>query len=186
MEIRKTQRQDWEAVLGVYEEAKRYFRKEGICQWQDGYPNRESLEKDCRDGISYVVEEEGQVIATAAVSFGRDKSYDAIYEGNWISREKEYGIVHRIAVLEKKKGQGIAGRILQWAEEMCCSLGARYIRIDTHEDNISMQRLLEKSGYQRCGIIYLEDGSGRAAFEKEIGRGSVSKKYCKNSRNMLI
>ena len=31
-----------------------------------------------------------------------------------------------------------------------------------------MQRLLEKSGFKYCGIIYLEDGNERIAFEKII------------------
>ena len=44
--------------------------------------------------------------------------------------------------------------------------------MDTHEDNISMQRLLEKNNFKYCGIIYLEDGNKRIAFEKlSIGRG---------------
>ena len=42
------------------------------------------------------------------------------------------------------------------------------IKIDTHKDNISMQKLLEKNDFKYCGIIYLEDGSQRIAFEKII------------------
>ena len=40
------------------------------------------------------------------------------------------------------------------------------IRIDTHEDNKPMRRFLEKCGFKFCGIIYLEDGSKRLAYEK--------------------
>ena len=29
-----------------------------------------------------------------------------------------------------------------------------------------MQHLIEKNGFQRCGIIYVEDGSPRIAYEK--------------------
>jgi hypothetical protein len=40
------------------------------------------------------------------------------------------------------------------------------IRIDTHRDNVPMLSLLDKSGFERCGIIYLKNGDERIAFQK--------------------
>lgn len=40
------------------------------------------------------------------------------------------------------------------------------MRIDTHENNKVMQHLIKKNGFQECGIIYVEDGSPRIAYEK--------------------
>jgi RimJ/RimL family protein N-acetyltransferase len=40
------------------------------------------------------------------------------------------------------------------------------VRIDTHADNKVMQHVLEKRGFRRTGIIYLENGDPRIAFEK--------------------
>ena len=48
------------------------------------------------------------------------------------------------------------------------SKGIKNIRVDTHKDNKSMQGLLLKNNYKYCGVIYLEDGSKRIAFEKEV------------------
>jgi RimJ/RimL family protein N-acetyltransferase len=42
------------------------------------------------------------------------------------------------------------------------------IRIDTHRDNAIMQHLLEKNGFVKCGIIYVEDGSPRIAYQKRL------------------
>jgi len=39
------------------------------------------------------------------------------------------------------------------------------MRIDTHEDNLGMQKLLRSSGYTYCGVIYLTNGDKRLAFE---------------------
>jgi len=41
-----------------------------------------------------------------------------------------------------------------------------HVRIDTHADNHVMQHVLAKHGFQRRGIIYLEDGDPRIAFER--------------------
>ena len=39
---------------------------------------------------------------------------------------------------------------------------------DTHRDNQSMQRMQAKNGFEYCGVIYLEDGAERIAFEKIV------------------
>ena len=39
------------------------------------------------------------------------------------------------------------------------------IRIDTHRDNRTMRHLIEKSGFARCGLIHVEDGSPRIAYQ---------------------
>lgn len=59
-------------------------------------------------------------------------------------------------------------------EHMCLEKGIHSIKVDTHEDNRSMQRFLQKNGFVYCGVIYLQDGSKRLAFEKLLtgnGRG---------------
>ena len=35
-------------------------------------------------------------------------------------------------------------------------------------EDIPMQNLLKKNGFSYCGVIYLEDGGKRIAFEKII------------------
>ena len=39
------------------------------------------------------------------------------------------------------------------------------VRIDTHENNLIMQRLIKKHGFVRCGTIYVDDGSPRFAYQ---------------------
>ena len=40
------------------------------------------------------------------------------------------------------------------------------LRADTHADNKIMQHLLEKNGFARRGIIHVEDGTPRVAYQK--------------------
>jgi len=46
-----------------------------------------------------------------------------------------------------------------------CKKTISNLRIDTHEDNKTMQHVLSKLGFSRCGIIYIEDGSPRIAYQ---------------------
>ena len=41
-----------------------------------------------------------------------------------------------------------------------------HLRIDTHENNAVMRHLVAKHGFQRCGVIYTDDGTPRIAFER--------------------
>jgi RimJ/RimL family protein N-acetyltransferase len=59
--------------------------------------------------------------------------------------------------------KGIGKAMLDWAYEK----SGGHLRIDTHGDNNVMQGLLEKSGFIRCGTIYVEeDDFPRMAYEK--------------------
>lgn len=43
------------------------------------------------------------------------------------------------------------------------------IRIDTHKDNKPMLHLIRKNGFTRCGVIIVDDGTPREAFQKKAG-----------------
>ena len=47
-----------------------------------------------------------------------------------------------------------------------CSEKCTHLRADTHEDNKIMQKVVLKNGFQETGIIYVEDGTPRIAYEK--------------------
>ncbi|MCM8710326.1 GNAT family N-acetyltransferase [Clostridium sp. SYSU_GA19001] len=165
MQFRKTVEEDIISIMKIINAAQTYFKEQGIDQWQNGYPNYNSIENDINNGYSYVLDENDKIIGTAAVSFDGEKTYENIYNGAWITNE-EYAVVHRIAVDSNYKGQGIASIIIKNIEDLCINKGVHSIKIDTHKENLSMQKLLQKNGFKYCGIIYLEDGNERIAFEK--------------------
>ena len=50
---------------------------------------------------------------------------------------------------------------------MAWCIGCRYLRIDTHGDNIPMQNLLKKLGFTQRGVIHVqEDNDPRLACDK--------------------
>lgn len=159
MEIRQTTTNDIDIVMSLYNQARVFMRENGNPnQWVGGYPSRELIESDIKQGKSYVCLDEGKIVGTFYFTLGDDPTYSKIYEGAWLN-DKSYGVVHRIAAGGHQKG--IASFCLEWCFNQCFN-----IRIDTHRDNIPMQRLLQKNGYVLCGIIYLVDGSERLAYQK--------------------
>ncbi|MCX4269818.1 MAG: GNAT family N-acetyltransferase [Lachnospiraceae bacterium] len=164
--FRRTEERDLDAVIEIVDAAKEYLRLQGIPQWQDGYPNRESFYKDIEREISYVLEENGKILGTIAIDLEGDRNYNWIYEGNWLSEKQPYAAIHRVAVDAERKGSGLAGKMIEEAVKLCLEKGIFSIKNDTHRLNQSMQRMLVKNGFVRCGIIYLENGEERIGFER--------------------
>ncbi len=167
MILRLSNEKDLISIMEIINEGKEFLKSNNINQWQNGYPNEDVILNDINNNESYIIENNGEVLGTTALSFRGERTYDKIYEGKWISTG-DYAVIHRIAVSRVKGRKNIGTEILKKSEEICLSKGINNIKIDTHENNKAMQRLLLKNNYKYCGIIYLVDGSKRIAFEKEF------------------
>jgi predicted GNAT family N-acyltransferase len=165
MEFRKAVKTDINDIMNIIRQAQAYFKEQGINQWQNNYPDVDTINNDIDNNNSYVLLKDNNIVATAAVSFDGEKTYNSIYDGQWISNN-EYAVIHRIAVNNNYKGLGLSSEIIRNVEQLCLNKGVYSIKVDTHEENLSMQKLLRKNNFQYCGVIYLEDGSKRIAFEK--------------------
>lgn len=165
MKFLKAVETDANCILNIIKQAQYYFKEQGINQWQDNYPNFETVKNDIKSKNGYVLLKGNDVIGTVVVIFDGDKNYEYIVSGGWISND-EYAVIHRIAVDVSYKGLGLSSLIIKNIVGICLDKGIHSIKVDTHRENISMQRLLKKNGFQYCGIIYLENKSERMAFEK--------------------
>ena len=160
MIIRNSRKEDLDDIMNIYQSARRFMRDNGNeTQWWDGYPPRELIESDIENGVGYVAEDNGEVVAAFAFYQNySDPTYLNIYNGQWLNNEP-YSVIHRIAV--KYNGRSIAGECIKY-----CAERSENLKIDTHKDNIPMQRLLEKCGFKYCGIIYISTGAERIAYQK--------------------
>lgn len=167
MVLRKSNLNDIPHIMGIMRQAQTYMKENGIDQWQNGYPDENTIKDDINNGYGYVLAHEESLMGTAAVIFDGEKTYDKIYDGSWLT-SGSYAAVHRVAVSSACRNTGAAAVMMECIEKMCLERKVYSMKIDTHEDNLPMRRSLRKCGFQYCGIIYLEDGSRRLAFEKRI------------------
>ncbi|WP_415306515.1 GNAT family N-acetyltransferase [Clostridium perfringens] len=167
MEFRQANISDLDQIVEIIELSKKYLKETKVDQWQDGYPAKEDLRRDIESGNSYVLTNKDEIVATTVISLDGESTYNSIFNGEWITNE-EYIVMHRVAVHDKYKGKGIFKELIKEAESLALNKGISSMKIDTHRDNISMQRAVVKNDFKRCGIIYLGDGSERIAFEKVL------------------
>lgn len=165
MIFRKSDFKDIPEIMKIIKSAQKYLKEKGIDQWQNNYPNSDTIKKDIENANSYLIEDKGKLIAAVAIIFGEDPTYDYIEDGDWIAAG-EYGVLHRAVVREDYKGRGLMAEIFKETYKMGKKRKATSIRIDTHPKNSAMQRAIEKEDFNYCGIIYTRDGSKRLAYEK--------------------
>lgn len=156
--IRLAKPEDIGRLLEIYDNAKLYMIKTGNpTQWNGSYPDRETLEEDIRKSQLFVMEENGGIYGCFALIGGEDPTYAVIEGGSWKS-DTPYGTIHRIAGDGTRRG--VFAECVLWARQKY-----NHLRVDTHEDNKPMQKVILENGFTYQGIIYIEDGTPRLAYE---------------------
>ena len=156
--IRKATENDIPAAMELFTAAKGIMRSDGnMTQWEDGYPNEEIVRSDISRGGAHIVEQEGRPIGYFALLPSPEPTYSSI-GGKWLDDTAPYFVIHRIA--SSPESHGVFREIIEYALTVSGNL-----RIDTHRDNRIMRHVIEKAGFIYCGVIHLEDGSERLAFQ---------------------
>lgn len=175
--IRMAQEKDKARILEIYAYARNFMAANGNPnQWKNNNPSKEVIDEDISAGNLYVIEETGTetldgikkgadnensiVHGVFFFRIGEDPTYKVIERGSRLS-DDIYGTIHRVA------GDGRIHGVLAMAVQFC-EQSINHLRIDTHNDNKIMQHVIEKNGFKRCGIIHVNDGSERIAYEKLV------------------
>ena len=167
LKVRKATAADISKIMAIYRYAQDYMIRSGNPnQWGHFYPKQELIRDDIEEGSCMVICDESEIHGVFALVEGTEPTYEYIENGEWLN-EDSYVTIHRIA------GDGQVHGIFQCAADFCKGLFSN-IRIDTHENNIIMQRQIEKNGFRKCGIIYVSDGSPRIAYHWTGDRGRFS------------
>ena len=168
MTIHPADIRDLNTILDIYAYARKQMRLSGNPdQWGNDRPAVSTIKEDILHKRAYVITHQHNICGVFVFIIGPDPTYQIIENGSWLN-DKPYGTIHRIAGNGQIKG--IFPAALSFCEEKINN-----IRIDTHADNRIMQHLLEKYGFQKCGYIYVEDGTQRIAYQK----------YCGNTKKSL-
>lgn len=160
--VRKAKWEDLARIEEIYAYAREFMANTGNPnQWGKTTPPTAQLEEDIEEGDLNVVADGDTIHGVFYFFIGEDPTYAKIYDGAWHSATP-YGTIHRIA---GDGSGGILAAAVAFGKE-CID----HLRIDTHEDNKVMQRAVAKQGFQRCGIIYIADGSPRIAYDLIIAK----------------
>ena len=168
--LRKTKKDEVELVMMLIEEGREFLKEQGVNQWQHGSPSRDVIINDIKDGISYIYEISGEIVATAMLTTF-DEDYES-YPTFW-SENSSYLAIHRLATAKQFRNQGIAHKFMKAIHLFAKSQKIKFLRIDTHLDNKIMRKFLSGFGFEEKGLIKLTmknilDDKERVAYELEV------------------
>lgn len=154
--MRRATLADLRNIEDIYARARVFMAATGNPhQWGNQFPLNSSVVEDIRIGrFNLVVDDDPEtgderILAQFALCEGLDEVYAHI-DGRWLDDTLPYVTIHRLAssgIVPK-----MAGACLQWAQ-------AHYpnVRIDTHPDNVIMQKVIMRAGFTRCGLVVIPD-----------------------------
>lgn len=153
LNVRTATIEDLDKVLEIYNDAIGKFEVEGTYQWKRGYPNKDTFIDDIKNNKIFACTRLGEIVGVITAILGGEADYDVI-DGKWLNDE-DYLTIHRVAVKKEYLGYGVASALFDYAKKYAKSQGLNNIRIDTHERNNDMKKLLSRHGFKMCGVITL-------------------------------
>ena len=169
--IRLANENDILAIMEIINDAKILLKNNGLLQWNtDSYPNIETIDLDIKLKRLYVYEENKLILGCEVLMEKPDPNYEKIYDGNWLG-ENNYISIHRIAVKAGHHGKKIGEKLIYFALEYAKKINFQSVRVDTHKDNLRMRKILENSGFTKCGTIILlrtKIDNLRIGYEKRV------------------
>ena len=170
---RKARLSDLDSVMAIIDEAKKFIRESGNTQWQEGYPNHQTITDDINSGHSYVLVVDGEIAGTSALIVGEDPAHTRIDHGEWHDTENPYATINRIALASKFRGQHLSDYFLSDLITLAQVQGIHNVRMDTSRKNIPLQKIAERFGFKHRGQTYVDAANDqndqkRMAFELNL------------------
>ena len=155
MNIKKATIDDLTTIMDLLRDGRDQLAERGIDQWQGDHPNEQHIREDIEHGFSYLVQsDDQQTVGTVAIVPAPDPVYDHI-NGQWLIDTDQFVAIHRVVIHSRHAGKGYASQlfaaIIQYLSTDHPQI--KSIRLSTNENNLAMQRVATKSGFQKVGTM---------------------------------
>ncbi|EGV43136.1 GNAT family N-acetyltransferase [Bizionia argentinensis JUB59] len=154
--IRKGTIKDIDRILEITKACAIYMVSKNIEQWNAHYPNRSAFQNDVARDELYVLEDEKIIIGCVVISTYMDDEYSAI---SWLTPNNQNLYIHRLAIHPDYQGQGLAQKLMEFAEKYAKQNNCTSIRLDTFSKNDRNKKFYELRGYKKLGTIYFPNQS---------------------------
>ena len=149
--IRRAKLSEIDEIILITQACAAKMKSDGVYQWNDHYPNKETFLIDVKRGELFVLLSEKTVIGCIVITTEKDSEYDEI---DWLTEDGLNYYIHRLAVHPDFQKKGYARKLMDFAEEYANKNNYISIRLDTFSQNLRNQKFYEARGYSRLGNIF--------------------------------
>jgi ribosomal protein S18 acetylase RimI-like enzyme len=155
MELRRLALTDLGLVVNIYKDAVNNMIAHNIFQWDEMYPDENTLREDVARGRMFAGVENNEIASV----FVLDKECDGAYStAQWECGSGGFIVLHRFCVRVDFQHRGVGTKTMKLIEKKMKGEGITSIRLDTFSKNPYSLRMFDKLGYKRVGEAHWERG----------------------------
>ena len=159
--------QDFNQAWQIYVRCRVKLLADGIEQWTEEYPNERVLRKDIERGELYGIRKDGKWVGLICLNEEQDVEYKTV---DWWDKLGRVLVVHRLAVDPEYQREGLAGKLMDFAEKYALEHAYDTIRLDAYSKNPHIIRFYKKRNYLvRGSVRFAYRVDPFICFEKGIG-----------------
>ena len=155
--IRKANMADLNRIEEIYNEIHTEI-EQGRAQigWTRGiYPTRSDAEESIRRREMFVLEENGEIVASGRINQYQGPEYDnAVW--SFDAEPDSVMVLHTLTVSPKHSGRGFGRQFVAFYENHARECGCTALRIDTNAINLPARALYKKLGYAEACIVHTD------------------------------
>ncbi len=123
------------------------------CGWKRGiYPVKSTAEQAVKRGDMFVLEENGEIVASGIMNSDCNEVYHKI-TWNYPCKDEEALILHTLTVSPKHFNKGYGKKFFEFYENFAREHGYSVLRIDTQAKNLRARAIYKKLGYIEADIV---------------------------------
>lgn len=154
IKIRHATAEEVGKLFTIIQAARWSMASQGIDQWDEIYPTEAILQEDLRKGDLHVITVEDRPTGMIVLNEEQSPEYAAV---SWKYATPAL-VVHRLTIDPKNQRQGLAIRLMEFAERNAAVQGHNAIRLDAFTRNPGAIALYEHLGYRRAGTVQFRKG----------------------------
>ena len=163
--IRKATIDDLDQVYDILKMGRELHKNLNINQWTLSFFKYEEIKAIIEEFYLNIID--GRIAGVMYIHIGEDPDYKKI-DGSWLNNDREYMVIHRVATHCDFYKRGVAKELITYALDYAKKNKIKSVRIDTHPDNLPMQKTIANFNFTKCGIIYINGKYERYAYENII------------------
>ena len=122
----------------------------GIFQWNDKYPNDESVAACIDRREQYLLLDGDKIVGTVVLNETQAEEWGQV---DWQLNGHRLCVIHGLVIDPDEQGRGYGKAVLGLCEEFARSKGFSAMRLDVFPENRAAVGLYEKSGYIKRGAV---------------------------------
>jgi GNAT superfamily N-acetyltransferase len=178
MQITLATTEDFEAVLGLIDDAASWLRTKDTDQWVKPWPDRDARDARVMRGLAgektWIVWDGDIAAATVTLTPRRNQK---VWSGQACKCDlgERSVYAHRLITARSHQGLGLGAQLIDWAGLRARhEYGAKWIRIDVWTTNAALHDYYERTGFEPCGFCADPDYPSGRLFQKRTSRIEAS------------